>query len=173
MRKKWLKALKIIAVTLLGGIIFTVSLPPILHYFDNEENVPIIDETITIDSITPKFFYQTPQEGLKKALVHYDLVHADIVYAQAVLETGNFTSRLCLEHNNLFGLYNSRKGEYYKFNHWTESVEAYKKWIQKKYNPPKDYYLFLEEIHYAEDSSYTNKLKFIINNNSNDEKRSK
>lgn len=89
--------------------------------------------------------------------------HADIVLAQAKLETGNFTSNVCLSYNNLFGL-RKPDGSYYKFDKWQSSVKAYKDWVQSKYVPPNDYYDFLEEIGYAEDKEYINKLKeFDIN----------
>lgn len=110
----------------------------------------------------PEFFDKGPEEGLKEALEYYEVLYPEIVHAQAVLETGNFTSRICRERNNLFGLYNSRKHEYYKFSHWTESVVAYKEWIQRRYRDGEDYYDFLNRISYAEDRSYTLHLKKMI-----------
>lgn len=122
----------------------------------------------TIPSI-PAFMTLTVEEGLIDALEYYNIQHSNIVYAQALLETGNFKSVGCLEYNNLFGLYNSRINEYYKFNHWSESVVFYKEQIQKRYKPPEDYYTFLQRIGYAEDPKYIYKLKQIIN--SNDKRR--
>lgn len=113
----------------------------------------------------PDFFDKTPQEGLMGALEYYNVKHPQIVYAQAVLETGNFKSNLCLNSNNLFGLYNSRKKQYYRFNHWAESVVAYLNYIQYRYKPPNDYYKFLSDIGYAEDPNYINKLKGIVSRN--------
>jgi uncharacterized FlgJ-related protein len=123
-------------------------------------------EEIALDSIptTPKFFSQSPSEGLWDALIYYEIQHPEIVYAQAVLETGHFKSKGCNEHNNLFGLYNSKKKSYHKFSHWTESVVAYREWIQYRYRSPTNYYEFLESIHYAEDKTYTTKLKKIVSN---------
>lgn len=123
----------------------------------------------TIPSI-PAFMTLTAEEGLIDALEYYNIQHSNIVYAQALLETGNFKSAGCLEYNNLFGLYNSRINEYYKFNHWSESVVFYKEQIQKRYKPPEDYYTFLQRIGYAEDPKYIYKLKQIVN--SNDERTS-
>lgn len=111
------------------------------------------------------FFSKSPQEGLMEALEYYGVKHPKIVHAQAVLETGHFKSDLCLNGNNLFGLYNSKRGKYYKFDHWTESVIAYKDFIQYKYKPPEDYYKFLQRVGYAEDSNYISKLKGIVNKN--------
>lgn len=108
------------------------------------------------------FFDKSPEEGLMEALMYFNVQHPHIVYAQAVLETGNFNSRICKEYNNLFGLYDSRRKQYYTFNHWSESVVAYVKYIQYRYLPPKDYYKFLQDIGYAEDPKYIDKLKIIV-----------
>ena len=86
------------------------------------------------------------------------------------METGHFKSNACTNDNNLFGLYDSKNKRYYKFNHWSESVVAYKDFIQRKYHPPKDYYQFLSDIGYAEDPEYINKVKSIVNRN--DKRRS-
>lgn len=104
---------------------------------------------------------------LMEALDYYDIKHPHIVYAQAILETGYFRSRVCREYNNLFGLYDSKKRDYYRFNHWSESVVAYMNCIQYKYKPQTDYYVFLTEIGYAEDSLYIDKLKKIVNKSKN------
>lgn len=101
-------------------------------------------------------------DKLMEALIHYNIKFPEIVYAQAILETGHFKSRVCKKYNNLFGLYNSRTKDYYKFNHWSESVIAYAKYIQYKYREGEDYYNFLSRIGYAEDPLYINKLKVIV-----------
>ena len=87
--------------------------------------------------------------------------NAEIVYAQAILETGWFKSNLCVTHNNLFGLYDSKNKQYYKFDSWEQSVVAYRKWIQYKHKPNENYYAFLTRIGYAEDPNYINKVKNI------------
>ena len=112
-------------------------------------------------SYIPAFKYKTPEEGIDEALQYYKIEHPTIVKAQAILETGNFTSNLCIKNNNLFGLYDSKNKKYYSYNHWWESIEAYKKLVQRKYNNSKYYYRFLEDIKYAEDKSYINKVKKI------------
>lgn len=117
------------------------------------------------------FHSKLPQDGLMEALIYYDIKYPHIVYAQALIETGNFKSDLCLSDNNLFGLYNSSRGKYHRFDHWTESVIAYKDFIQRRYKPPEDYYKFLQRIGYAEDSNYISKLKEVVKKN--DTRRSK
>ncbi len=142
----------------------------IMQYLGYPHNEIEKETPVEVVEIKPTFFSKSPKEGLIEALEYYDIKHPDIVYAQAVLETGHFESNLCLNSNNLFGLYNSRKGEYYKFEHWTQSVKAYADFIQYRYKPPDDYYKFLSNIGYAEDPNYINKLKQIIKIN-NDKRR--
>ena len=107
------------------------------------------------------FENKTPEEGIDEALQYYNIEHPTIVKAQAILETARFTSDLCVKNNNLFGLYDSKNKRYYSYNHWWESIEAYKKLIQRKYDNSKYYYMFLEDIKYAKDKEYINKLKEI------------
>lgn len=99
-------------------------------------------------------------ENLLAVLRQYDVKFPQIVAAQALLETGYFTSRVCLENNNLFGLRRPSNGSYYTFNSWEESVKAYKDYVQYKYKSG-DYYHFLDRIGYAEDGAYLNKVRRI------------
>ena len=94
-------------------------------------------------------------------LVKNNIVYPEIVLAQAKLETGNYTSRICRVKHNLFGL-NSSKG-YRSYSTWQESVVAYKKLIQSRYKGG-DYYKFLERIGYAGKGNtlYTKLLKRIV-----------
>lgn len=173
MRNKWLKAL-IVAATVVPWSVVIVLLLQVKSMVSQQpkvETVPVIEVADTIINEQPKFFSQTPKEGLEEALSYYGLKHKDIVYAQAILETGNFKSKVCKENNNLFGLYNSKKKRYCKFKHWAESVVAYKEWIQKKYQPPNNYYTFLENINYAEEKEYTRLLKEIVNTRKDDKRR--
>lgn len=156
-------------------LVFIVNLGIIVFpdYYNNNN----INEQEEVSSIVkleePDFFFKSPQEGILEALKYYRVKYPDIVYAQAILETGNFRSKVCKDYNNLFGLYNSSKKDYYRFNHWTESIEGYIKYIQERYKPPNEesdnelnYYKFLEKIGYAENSIlYTSKIKEIVNRN--------
>lgn len=117
----------------------------------------------------PEFLLsESPQDDLMAVLEYYNVKHKNIVYAQAILETGHFRSKVCKESKNLFGLYNSYKGDYYKFQHWSESVVVYLNYIQYRYKPPNDYYQFLIDIGYAEDPEYITKVKRIVNRIEND-----
>ena len=100
-------------------------------------------------------------KNLMAVLRQYDVKFPQIVVAQALLETGYFTSRVCLENNNLFGLRRPSNGSYYTFNSWEESVKAYKDYVQYKYREG-SYYDFLNKIGYAEDQAYLIKVKRIV-----------
>lgn len=76
------------------------------------------------------------------------------VLAQAVLETGHFTSPVCKNYHNLFGLYDSKHKDYYRFARWEDSVIGYQKFIQYRYKGG-NYLQFLKRIGYAEDPRYT------------------
>lgn len=133
-----------------------------MYIHEGKADHPVVEEEIVEEE--PAFFSQSPEEGLADALDYYEIEYPEIVYAQAVLETGHFKSDLCIYHNNLFGLYNSKRRKYFKFNHWTESVEAYRNMIQYRYRPPGDYYKFLQRINYAKDPLYIKKLKKLTKN---------
>lgn len=99
-------------------------------------------------------------DNLYRALDEKGVKFPKIVAAQALLETGNFGSKVCLELNNLFGLRRPSDGSYYAFNNWEESVVAYRDYVQYKYTDG-DYYRFLKQIGYAEDKHYVEKVKRI------------
>ncbi len=134
-----------------------------LYYADTPPECKEPEKVNMLRLEQPEFLLsETPDDNLMKALEYYNVKHKNIVYAQAVLETGHFRSKVCKEYNNLFGLYNSYKKDYYKFDHWSESVIAYLNYIQYKYRPPDDYYQFLRDIGYAEDPQYIEKLKRLV-----------
>ena len=99
-------------------------------------------------------------DNLYEELKNQEVDFPEIVLAQALLETNHFESYSCRERNNLFGL-TRRDGTYMTFSHWTYSVAAYKKYIQKYKEVPEDYYSYLEKLGYAEDSAYIAKVKQV------------
>lgn len=148
------------------AIIFVLGacLVDTIFIYVHEDSTAISETTFTPDTIIsqPEFMSKSADESLREALEFYDIQHPDIVCAQAILETGYFKSVGCVKYNNLFGLYNSKAKRYCRFNHWSESVVAYKEWIQQRYKPQEDYYDFLARINYASDSMYISKLKQIV-----------
>lgn len=124
---------------------------------ENKEK-EIID---TIHVIWRQSHFVLSDSTLLAELNAQEIKFSNIVLAQAILETGHFKSYSCTEHNNLFGLRN-KDGSYMYFNHWTDCVAAYKRYVQKWTQPPHDYYTYLDSLGYAEDKSYTKVLKQIV-----------
>lgn len=131
-----------------------------------EIKMNVIKDSVVLDTIKIKTLTHTSnktlplnEKNLKKVLKANNIKHPNIVLAQAKLETGNFTSKVCKSKSNLFGL---RKGnQYRRYWHWTESVKAYKKLIQSRYTGG-DYLAFLNRIGYAKDPTYIDKLQTIL-----------
>ena len=119
--------------------------------------------TIERDTIVDTFYVQKTiplnKENVLAELKKQNIPHPHIVLAQSRLETGNYTSKVCRIKNNLFGM---KKGNTYRnYNNWKESIEDYKRHISSKYKGG-DYYKFLENLGYAEDTLYTTLLKRIV-----------
>ena len=96
-------------------------------------------------------------KNLTDVITEVGLSNKLFVLAQAMLETGNFSSRVCKEYNNLFGLYDSKNRDYYRFERWEDSVVGYGKMIQYRYKGG-NYLNFLKRIGYAEDPRYITKV---------------
>lgn len=95
--------------------------------------------------------------NLADVLTEVGLSNKLFVLAQALLETGYFSSRVCKEYNNLFGLYDSKNRDYYRFARWEDSVIGYRRMIQYRYKGG-NYLHFLKRIGYAEDPRYITKV---------------
>lgn len=102
-------------------------------------------------------------ENLMDVVHEVGLSNKLFVLAQALLETGNFSSRVCKEYNNLFGLYDSKHREYYRFARWEDSVVGYRRMIQYRYKGG-NYLHFLRRIGYAEDPRYIPKVAQLAKN---------
>ena len=157
--KHWIVPIMLIVLFAVGMVGLTVDYDNKIKNLEREVNYTeiVVESHLKEHHPDTSFFLDSPKEGLMDALLYYEIPHPDIVYAQAILETGWFTS---CSHNNLFGL--SPGGKHKKYNHWKESVQAYKKYISSKYDGNEDYFVFLERIKYAEDPKYTFKLKQIL-----------
>lgn len=127
--------------------------------FHKVEELP---QSTKIEVQDTSFLYKELSDStLYLALKYYNIKHPKIVLAQAKLESGNYTSAHCIKKNNFFGLYNSKKKEYYSFKHWTDCIEGYKNMIEHKHRDGEDYYAFLIRIGYASDPIYITKVKQI------------
>ena len=112
-------ALKLIGLTALflvtigASVTFFIMLIDLRIEKSSDTESTIVENTDDIEhSAAPAFFNQSPEEGLVEALDYYEIQFPEIVYAQALLETGHFSSSVCKNYNNLFGLYNSYKRDY-------------------------------------------------------------
>ena len=95
--------------------------------------------------------------------------HKNIVLKQILLETGNLTSDIYKENNNLFGMkeahqrittsIGTNRGHAY-YTNWKSSIIDYLLW-QRRYFKGGDYYEFLESYGYAQSEDYIEKLKEI------------
>jgi hypothetical protein len=128
-------------------------------------------------SMVPKFTFVDPKPtrtiGLHYLKVFVNLefrkvLEPEIVLRQTALETGWYTSKNCVDRNNIFGMTGGKKTktnpEGYKiYTSWRKGVIAYKEWQDRNYNPNYcgTYYDFLEHIGYATSPTYTDKLKQI------------
>lgn len=128
-----------------------ITIPITLNDSINKDT--IIRKNVALDTTKPTD--KTVLSELKKQ----NISHPHIVLAQAKLESGNYKSNVCKRHNNLFGL---MKGDnYHSFSHWKESIAYYKNHVQNRYKGG-DYYAFLNNIGYAQDPNYINKLKELV-----------
>ena len=139
-----MKKLVILVVLALFFISPNISMINREYTHQDFTEIPILNDTI-----------------LYYALLHYEVKHPTAVLAQAKLESANFQSSLFKRHNNFLGLYNSRRREYFKFNHWTECILAYKNMVEYKLKEGEDYYQFLDRIGYAENPDYIRIVKQI------------
>ena len=141
--------------------LFAIYLAVIINksYANEIEHTAEEETEVELPTDPVAFFNQSPEEGLVEALDYYGIQYPQIVYAQALLETGHFKSKLCTQYNNLFGLYNSRTKSYYRFDNWWDSVIAYRDKVQYKYKGNTDYYTFLVKLPYATDPNYIRKIK--------------
>lgn len=121
-----------------------------------------------IKPVDPSFSKEKLLETLKEMRVKY----YDIVYAQAIVETGRFTSNIFRNANNLFGMKVARQrpttaiGEYKghaKYESWQHSVMDYALFqaaYTKKCKTREEYLQYLKK-NYAGDPDYVNKVRQI------------
>jgi hypothetical protein len=117
-----------------------------------------LDE-INLKLLTPK--------NLLEELKYQKVQHPEIVLRQSILESGWFKCTSCsMRYNNPFGfrhkswIDDANPRGYLKFDMWQDAVKYYKKWQKKRYKGG-DYYKFLVDIGYAQDTTYISKLKSL------------
>ena len=110
-------------------------------------------------------------QDLYEKLVQYDIEYPDIVFAQAVIETGNFTSGLFKSQNNLFGMkmpgrrettaIGKNKNGYAKYINVDDSILDYylfQQFVMRKKKMTRKEYLAYISRNYAADKNYVNKI---------------
>ena len=95
--------------------------------------------------------------------------YSEVVMQQISLETGQLTSTICNENNNLFGMKEPRvrettalgtkRGHAY-YGNYIDSIKDYKLWQEYSYDGG-NYYSFLSNVGYAEATHYISALKNI------------
>ena len=119
------------------------------------------------------------KENLWHTIKEMDIKHPDVVFAQALLESGDFSSKVCKMNNNLFGMkmpetrktvaHLGFKG-YAKYESWKQSIYDYKLYQEHLFRHGElsrtQYMVKLNRI-YSEVSDYAVRLKRVIKENKN------
>lgn len=127
----------------------------------------IIDEQFIDESLSVLSY-----NSLYKTIVDMDIMFPDIVFAQAVIESGNFTSKLTKVNNNIFGMRLPKRREttaigkgksgYAIYCSWVDSVKDYLHWqnyfLKGKETTREEYLLLLDRV-YAEDKRYVSVIR--------------
>lgn len=126
-----------------------------------------VPDTMYVDTTFSK-------EKLVKAIDDMGLEFPHIVYAQAVLETGNFTSDIFRYNHNMFGMKRAYKRPstciatargHGAYTDWENSLVDYalrqSYYRASKMRTDRDYYNHLESSGYAESPTYIQKLKSL------------
>lgn len=122
-----------------------------------------------------KLFGKVSLNTLYEKIVESNVKFPDIVFAQAILESGYFTSQLFKTTNNLFGMkypkirknfaIGKSKSGYAVYSHWTKSVDDYIEWqkrtIKSNLNISRSGYLQKLSKIYCTDPSYISKINQI------------
>lgn len=162
---KYIKQLVFINIIFI--LILTLSFK---SFYKDKKEIIYSNEYIPVKLLVDSF----SMSKLKTMLECLNIKHSDIVLAQAILETGNFKSKVFIENNNLFGMKLSKtrpstalglNNNHAYYNHWTESVYDYAFWQTTfcRRLSREEYLDYLNSV-YAEDNSYKQKLLKIINN---------
>jgi len=143
-------------------LILTVFLSLTVLSKNNQKNYEIVTEVISFSEL-----------NVYKQLLKIGIAYPDVVLAQAKIETGNFTSKIFIENNNMFGMKLPERrrttaiGEQHnhaKYTSWIQSIIDYKLWQDKMIHraPTKSSYLAYLKRNYAQDKNYIRKIKQII-----------
>lgn len=115
------------------------------------------------------------EEAFIELLKDCNIKYPYIVLAQAKFESGNFTSKIFKQNNNMFGMRKARqrittaeseKSTYAYYRDWIDAVHDYAMYqsvVMRSVENEENYFNRLGE-RYAEDTLYISKLKSMIKN---------
>lgn len=151
-------------------ILMMVSMLTLFMSFTNEKHIhhDSYESVLLVDNS-----HDFTEDKLKEILGSLNLKFPHIALAQSILETGEYKSKIFRENKNLFGMKQARtrttlaEGTQYGhayYKSWKNSVLDYAFWVSTyayKCKTETQFYQLLDSV-YAEDGSYTKKLKEII-----------
>jgi flagellum-specific peptidoglycan hydrolase FlgJ len=154
-----MKKLTILLVMLLAA---GEAYSPVRH----QDPAEMIEQYLSLAPLTP--------ENLQLAFSLNGIIAPAVVMAQSALETGHYSSRLCTECNNLFGMNYPRQRPttaagssiegFAVYLSWYDSVKdmkLFQQWYLSRGWDLDVYMLFLKALGYAEDPEYINKLTLL------------
>lgn len=158
-------AVTIMGLLLIVALVSLVEKPKVV-YVQNWKRIPVV-----VCRDKPDMFTEDKLISYLKAL---NIKYPEVVFAQAVIESGNFTSMKFKKDNNLFGMKKARsratlaldsEGNYARFNTWRESVidyALYQSMFVRKIKSRDAYISHLADS-YATSPNYSNHLIKVIN----------
>lgn len=159
-------------VLILASLIVFFAIITIDKHINTPKNQVKVDTVYVVDTVI-LMEEEFTEEELVNALISMNVKHPAIVVAQARLETGNYTSKVFQNNNNLFGMkyaprrVNTQQGKQYghaQYATWQDSVRDYAIWqstFLRKLRTERDYLDYLDR-NYAECGDYSSKLSPII-----------
>lgn len=168
------ESLKLVDITILVyGVIILLSTLTISSFFCGRDVVKEVELLPSeVETIIIKERDKFSEELLLEYIFELNLKFPEIVFAQAKLESGNFSSPIFKENHNLFGMkvaktrpttaLGVRRNHAY-YNNWRASVldyALYQAAFLRKIKSEDEYYDYLSRS-YAEDPNYIGKVKNI------------
>jgi uncharacterized FlgJ-related protein len=161
------------SVVIVGGmiaafIILSVTKPPVVI-----EKVKTV--TVYKDKLVQPKIEELNKENVMKYLKELNVKFPHIVLAQAIIESGTFTSKICKKNNNLFGMREARlrisnnlgtQFGHAVYSNWKESVvdyALYQATYLSKCKTEEQYYSYLADS-YAAGPKYSVSVKKIADN---------
>lgn len=157
MRDIYFKGFIVIIQALIVGIIIFVSVPIVRHFAEQKSKPYLIRDSVSFQDSVLNFIFDLRLE------------HPYIVFAQAKEESGNWTSVVWLENNNMFGMKMPErrvtlaigiKRGYAVYKDWRDCLIDYA-FFQSAYmrNLSEDEYFKRLASSYAENEAYERNLK--------------